>query len=115
VNHIHLGCDSPLFFQFSPVLVSSLQKEVVRTKIHVLPVTLHAGTVQPSHPVKLLLDLVELAVVLKHGYCLSLGLTCNGCFVVAMMLRRGYRFLLINCQSTKLLNKLDGACPLLFR
>jgi hypothetical protein len=55
--------DSPLLFQFSPVLASSLQIEVVKTKIHVLPEMLRADTVQPFHPVKLLLDLVELAVM----------------------------------------------------
>jgi hypothetical protein len=63
---VSFGFDGPLLFQFSPVLVSSLRIEIVMAKIHVLPFTLRAGTVQHSPPVKLLSDLADLPVT-RHS------------------------------------------------
>jgi hypothetical protein len=77
------GLDSPLLFQFSPVLVSLLRREVAKVKIHVLPVMLRAGTVQPSPPVELQLDLVELAVMqqkLNNPYSL-VGANCSSMYL----------------------------------
>jgi hypothetical protein len=54
------ACDGLLLFWFSPVLVSSVRKEVVRVK---MPIMLHGGTVQHFPPVNLPLDPVELAVM----------------------------------------------------
>ena len=59
--------DGPLLFQFSPVLVSSVRREVLKAGIHAMPVMLRAGTVQHSPPVKLLLDPVELAVMQQYS------------------------------------------------
>jgi hypothetical protein len=55
--------EDPLLFQLSPVFISSLRKEVVKAKVHILPEMLRGGTVKHCPPVKLLLDLVELAVM----------------------------------------------------
>jgi hypothetical protein len=55
--------DSLLLFRFSPLLVRSVLREVVKAEIQIFAVMLRAGTVQHSLPVKLLFDLVELAVM----------------------------------------------------